>query len=356
MALHFRVVAPRGIEGGVPPSRRDARVHPGEDRNKHLTSFLCRIVAAALTTCVVQGAAISRAPAAGVAFVVNSTGASISVIDMSTRREIRRIPALREPHHLMLSPDGKSLLVGDTAGNQMMFLDPATGEVQRRVPVSDPYQLGFSPDGKFLVINGLARNQVDVYDPSTMTLIKRFPAQSMPSHMAFSPDSRTVFVSLQGTDKLAAFDLISMAPLWTEPVGPAPAGVMWLNGKVLVANMGGDYIAVVDPAKGQVLDRIVTGKGAHNLFLSPDKRVLWVNNRASGTTVALDAVSLRVVRGYNIPGGPDDIDFAPDGNLWITRRFAEKVAVLNPETGDFETIAVGRSPHGLWLNPAARTP
>ena len=189
-----------------------------------------------------------------------------------------------------------------------------------------------------------------------MTLIKRFPAESMPSHMAFSPDGHTVFVSLQGSDKLAAFDLTTMTPLWTEPVGPTPAGVLWLNGKVLVADMGGDYVAVVDPANGHVMDKIVTGKGAHNLFLSPDQKILWVNNRAGGTTSALDAATLKVLRSFNIPGGPDDIDFAPDGDLWITRRFAEKVAVLHPETGDFETIDVGRSPHGIWLNPTAPSP
>jgi YVTN family beta-propeller protein len=299
---------------------------------------------------------VSEAFAAGVAFVVNSASASISVIDMSTRKELRRVPALREPHHLILSPDRKSLLVGDTTGNQMLFLDPANGEVQRRVAVSDPYQLGFSPDGKFLVVNGLARDQVDVYDPATMTLIKRFPAASTPSHLAFSPDSRTVFVSLQGSNKLAAFDLTTLAPLWTEPVGPTPAGVLWLNGKVLVADMGSDYVAIVDPATGHVENKIVTGKGAHNLFLSPNKKVLWVNNRAGGTTTALDAQTLTVARTYNIPGGPDDIDFAPDGNLWITRRFVEKVAILNPETGDFESIDVGRSPHGIWLNPRASSP
>ena len=38
---------------------------------------------------------------------------------------------------MILSPDRKSLLVGDTAGNQLLFLDPATGAVQRRVPVAD---------------------------------------------------------------------------------------------------------------------------------------------------------------------------------------------------------------------------
>jgi len=298
----------------------------------------------------------ASAMAGGIAFVVNSNGSSISVIDMATQKEVRRIPSLREPHHLILSPDGRSLLVGDTAGNQIMFIDPNTGEVQKRLPIADPYQLLFSPDNRLLVVNGLARNQVDVYDAVSMKLLKRFPVVATPSHLTYSPDSSTVFVSLQDSDKLAAFDLRTMTEKWTVPVGKTPAGVLWLNGRVLVADMGTDYVAVVDPADGKVVDRIVTGKGVHQLFLSPDRKILWVNDRAGGTTVSVDAATLKVIRSYAIPGGPDDIDFAPNGKLWITRRWAESVAVLDPVTGTFETIAVGRSPHGLFLNPHAASP
>ena len=296
------------------------------------------------------GFAPRPAVAKGLAFVINSGGASISVVDMSTLKELRRIPVLREPHHLALSPNGKSLLVGDTVGNEMLFLDPRTGAIQRRMPCVDPYQLGFSPNGRFLVVNGLARNQVDVYDAATMQLLKRFPARSMPSHLAYSPDSGRVFVSLQGTDRLMAIDLNRMAVLWKHPVGKTPAGVLWHDGKLLVADMGTDYLAEVDPADGRVLRHIVTGKGAHNLFLSPDGTMIWVNNRVAGTTEALDAATLKPLRTYRIPGGPDDMAFAPDGRIWITRRWAEKVAVLNPATGDYATIDVGRSPHGIWLN------
>lgn len=294
--------------------------------------------------------------AAGVAFIIDSGAAAVSVVDMATLTEVRRIPVLREPHHLVLSPDGKSLLVGDTAGNEMLFLDPASGAVQKRMPVADPYQLGFSPDAKFLTVAGLARNQIDVYDAASMKLLKRFPVQKTPSHVAYAPDSGTVFVSLQDSDRLVAIDLRKMEEKWNQPVGKTPAGVLWLNGKVLVADMGTDYVAQVDPADGRVLARIVTGKGAHNLFLSPDRKILWVNNRAGGTTAALDSTTLKIIRTYAIPGGPDDIDFAPDGKLWITRRWAEKVAVLDPATGSYETVAVGRSPHGLWLNPKAPSP
>lgn len=320
-------------------------------RQRHLCAlaFICsvRVCLTALGLLL----ALSPAWASGLAFVINSGGASISLVDMSSQKELRRVPVLREPHHLALTPDGKSLLVGDTVGNEMLFFDPSTAALQKRMPVADPYQFGFSPNGKFLVVNGLARNQVDVYDAASMQLLKRFPIASMPSHLDYAPDSSRVFISLQGTDSTLAIDLNKLAVLWTAKTGKTPAGVLWHDGKLLVANMGTDYVAVVDPADGRVTDKIRTGKGAHNLFISPDHKIIWVNNRVGGTTTMLDAATLAPIRSFAIPGGPDDIAFAPDGKLWITRRWAEKVAVLDPKTGEYATVDVGRSPHGLFLSP-----
>jgi DNA-binding beta-propeller fold protein YncE len=289
------------------------------------------------------------AHAARMAIIMDSDSAELSLVDMDKRVEIRRIPVLREPHHNALSPDGKYLLVGDAGGNEVLFLDPQTGEIMRRVPVADPYQLGFSPNGKYLTVNGLARNQIDVYDAATMQLAHRFPIASMPSHLAYAPDSSMVYVSLQGTGKLVAIDLVHMKVVWDAPVGPAPAGVLWHAGKILVAIMGSDHIVVVDPVDGHVEQRIHTAKGAHQLFLSPDGRIIYVNNRVDGSTMALDATTLQIERTYKIPGGPDDIEFAPNGDLWITQRWAQKVAVLDPKTGNFQSIDVGRSPHGIFL-------
>ncbi len=303
---------------------------------------------------LLAASAVTQARAEGAVLVMNSAGASLSVVDMDTHREVKTIPVLREPHHVALTPDGRDLLVGDTVGNELLDLDPLTFALRRRVPVADPYQIGFSPDGRYLTVTGLARNQVDIYDAATLTLVKRFPLKTMPSHLAYAPDSSRVFVSLQGTGKLAAIDLRAMRVLYEAPVGRAPAGVFWLNGHVLTALMGDDDVAVLNPADGHVERRIVTGRGAHQIFLSPDKRTLWVNNRVEGTTVALDPATLALRRSYKVPGGPDDIDFAPDGKLWITQRFAHAVAVLDPVSGALESIPVGRSPHGLFISAHAR--
>jgi DNA-binding beta-propeller fold protein YncE len=309
----------------------------------------------------VLAALLAEAPlparAGGAVLVMNSRDASLSVIDLAREHEVRRIPMLREPHHWALTPDHRDLLVGDSSGNEMFVLDPATFEVRRTIPLSDPYQFGFSPDGKFLVVNALHRAQVDVYEPGTYRLLKRFPLSYMPSHMAFAPDSAAVYVSLQGSGKLAAIDLRAMEVRWTAEVGLTPAGVLWLNGRVLVANMGSADVAVVNPADGRVERLVHAGKGAHQLFLSPDGRRLYVNNRLDNDSViALDAATFAVLHRYKVPGGPDDTAFAPDGKLWLTLRIANKVAVLDPESGQTELIDVGRSPHGIFINPGAVLP
>jgi DNA-binding beta-propeller fold protein YncE len=311
-------------------------------------SWLLLLVA--LVTCGL----VHQADARGAVLVLNSAEATLSVIDMTSRQEVRRIPVLREPHHWALTPDGRDLLVGDTGGNALFDLDPVTFAVRRRIPVADPYQLGFSPDGRWLTVNGLLRNQVDIYDGATLKLVRRIHVATMPSHLAYSPDSARVFVSLQGTGKLAAIDVHTGQVLWESRVGRAPAGVAWLNGRVLVALMGEADVAVLDPADGRIERRIHTDAGAHQLFLSPDGRILWVNNRVAGSTTALNAATLVPIRTYTVTGGPDDIAFAPDGKLWFTQRFARSVAVLDPASGAVQTIAVGRSPHGIFLSPQAQ--
>ena len=299
------------------------------------------------------------APAAGqkptAVLVINSGAASLSVIDLATHVERTRIPVLREPHHWALSPDRQDLLIGDSAGNEVLFLDPTSFAIKRRLTIADPYQLGFSPDGKYLVVNGIARNQVDVYDARTYALVKRFALRSMPSHLDFTPDSAFVFISLQGNGQVACIDLRAMTVKWEANVGRAPAGVMWLNGRLLVANMGSDDVSVMNPGNGAIEGHILGGKGCHQLFLSPDRKILYVNSRVDGTIKTFDAATFAPIRTYKVPGGPDDLVFAPDGRIWVTLRFTSTVGILDLGTGAIEHVAVGRSPHGIYIHGAVNS-
>ncbi|MFN9805694.1 MAG: YncE family protein, partial [Betaproteobacteria bacterium] len=113
---------------------------------------------------VALGMSVLAAPAgANMVVVLNSGEASVSLIDPATRKEVKRFPVGKEPHHLMRTPDGKSLIVGNAVSNDLHFLDPISGEIQRRVrDIPDPYQLGYSPDGKWFVTAALRLDRVDV--------------------------------------------------------------------------------------------------------------------------------------------------------------------------------------------------
>jgi YVTN family beta-propeller protein len=308
-------------------------------------TFRCFAAAALL----VLGAA---AASAKTAIVLNSDDDSLSVIDGDTYKETSRVHIGRAPHHLMLTPDKRYLIVAMSEGNQLVFIDRSTGAIAKRVEVSDPYQIGFSPDGKWFVSNSLRLDRIDIFDAATFELKHRLPAPTMPSHIAFSPDSKTVFVSLQGTDKVVAVDLDSGNVDWTVPVGRQPAG-MWTDkaGNILVGVMGSDYVAELDPKTGATLRRIVTGRGAHNFQASPDGKSLYVTNRVAGTVSVLDADTLAITGLIQAPGGPDDMMFSPDGSqIWITGRWRASVDVIEAGSGALKaTIPVGRSPHGIFL-------
>jgi DNA-binding beta-propeller fold protein YncE len=201
--------------------------------------------------------------------VLNSAEASISLIDPVTQQLIETFPVGKEPHHLMATPDNKSLIVANSVSNNLVYLDPKTGRIQRWVEnIEDPYQIGFSLDRKWFVTTGLRLDRIDIYHAvgDNLQLAKRVPLATMPSHMAFSNDNKIVFVTLQISGELAAIDLATQTVLWKMKVGPVPAG-LWMtpNDKYLLIGMTGtDYVAVVDWRNQKVIKTIHTGKGAHN--------------------------------------------------------------------------------------------
>ena len=287
------------------------------------------------------------------AVILNSDDDSLSLIDTSTYREISRTYIGRAPHHLIATPDGKSLIVAMAGGDELVFLDRATGMIKQRIAASDPYQVGFSPDAKWFVANSLRLDRIDIYDAADYRLVHRLPAPTMPSHIGFSLDSSAVYVTLQGTNNLIAIDLASGQPLWTVPVGHQPAGV-WVrrSGTILVGIMGSDHIAEIDPRDGTLIRRVQTARGAHNFLGSPDGATLSVSNRVAGTISVLDADTLAITGTMSAPGGPDDMALSPDGQeLWVTGRWRAAVNVIDRATGTLKTrIPVGRSPHGIFLD------
>lgn len=297
-------------------------------------------------------------------FVLNSLDASISIVDPETFTETKRVPTGKEPHHLYLAPDEKSLLVANAMSDSLTLIDPKTGDLQRTVTgIDDPYHLAFSPDMKWFVTAANRLDHVAIYRylgpeaAEPFKLVAKVAARKTPSHLAIDRASSVVYASLQDSDEITAIDLATQKTRWTVATGKMPADVYLApdDKKLLVGLTGDEFVEVFDVsgAEPKSIKRIRTGAGAHAFRAWGDGRHVLVSNRVANTISRVDIETLEVVESYPAPGGPDCIDVltGADGakTILVTSRWARKLTAIDPvKRRVVRQVAVGRSPHGVW--------
>jgi YVTN family beta-propeller protein len=325
-----------------------------------IKSWLCAASRAALFCMLATGSSAFAKQAAPI-FVLNSLNANVSIVDPTTWTETARVPVGKEPHHIYLTPDEKSVLVANAEGDSITFMDPKTGKVQRTLNrIIDPYHLRFSPDMKWLVTAANRLDHIDIYRwhgvdaAEPLELVKRIPAGKTPSHIAIDSKSTVAYVTLQDSNELIAIDLLTQAPRWKVSTGKLPADLhLTTDDKTLLVGLTGeDNVQVFDVSSGKGVERrrITTGKGAHAFRAQGDNRHLFVSNRTANTISRIDLDKLAVVGQFAAPGGPDCMEMMADGRtLLVTSRWAGRLTVIDTVTGKVtQQVRVGKSPHGVW--------
>ncbi len=297
-------------------------------------------------------------------FVLNSLDGNVSVIDPVSWKETKRIPTGKEPHHLYLTPDEKSVIVANALGDSLTFIDPRTAEVQRTVTgILDPYHLRFSPDMKWFVTAANRLNHVDIYrwDGQQPTLVKRIATGKTPSHLWIDTRSTTLWVTMQDSNELVTIDLATQNIRNRVPTGPMPADIFVTpdDKTLLIGLTGGEGVEVFDVSGStpRKLRTLPTGKGAHAFRAVGDRRHVLVSNRVANTISQIDYLSMQVVAEYPGPSGPDCMEVMADGKtILLSSRWARKLTVIDmPSRKVVRQIPVGKSPHGVWtLDHAGR--
>ena len=242
-------------------------------------------------------------------FVLNSLEANISVVDPQTWTDVRRIPTGKEPHHLYLTPDEKSLIIANAASDSLLFIDPRSGAVERTIRgISDPYHLRFSPDMKWLVTVGNRLNHVDLYrwngkDP---LLVQRIKTGKTPSHVWINSTSTTAYVTMQESDELVSIDLTTQTLQWRGKTGSLPADLYGTQDDrlLLVGLTGGTGVEFYDISgpNPKWIKTLPTGAGAHAFRSMGDKRHVLVSNRVANTISKIDYQTKTVVAHFPAPG------------------------------------------------------
>lgn len=127
---------------------------------------------------------------------------------------------------------------------------------------------------------------------------------------------------------------------------------------LLVANKQEDTVSFVDLADGRECARVQTGPAPHEIAVSPDRQQAAVVAYGGSSIDLFDVQTMSLMRRIDLSPnlGPHGIAWIAPDRIVATFDRSNSVAILNPVTGDFASVATQQSSsHMLAVSPDFQT-
>jgi YVTN family beta-propeller protein len=145
---------------------------------------------------------------------------------------------------------------------------------------ASPLEVLISPDGTRLFVLCQGSEEIRVLDGASYAPIKKIAVGRVPRGISLSPDGARLFVANSWDDTLSVIDTKALEVVATWPVGAEPSSVVEdrAGKRLFVANRISSDVAVLDAATGTEEKRLLGGRGASYLALSPDGTRLYATH------------------------------------------------------------------------------
>jgi len=139
-----------------------------------------------------------------------------------------------------------------------------------------PIEMTLSTDGRLLYVVCEGSDEVRILETRSGRLLGRIPVGRVPRGIASSPNGQFLYVTNAWSDDVSVIDALAGKVIQTLPAGFEPTGVLTdVRGTSLyVANRLSGDVSVIDLNSGQETKRLLAGRGASYLALSPDGK--WI--------------------------------------------------------------------------------
>ncbi|MDQ6830278.1 MAG: beta-propeller fold lactonase family protein [Gemmatimonadota bacterium] len=313
----------------------------------------------------------------GYLFVSNEGSDDVSVIDVANDTVVATVPVGKRPRGIHLSPDGKTLFVAvsgsprggpgvdesklppaDKAADGIAVVDVATRKVVRRLPGgSDPETFALSPDGKTLYVSNEDAGTASVIDVDKGTIIATIPVGAEPEGVAASPDGKTIIVTSEGKGEIAMIDAARTKVVATIAVGKRPRSATFTRdgSRAYVSAEVGATVSEIDVPNRKLLRTIpVAGDGTKpmGIVLAPDERNLLLATGRRGDVVAISLDSAKLVRAVHVGDRPWGIALSARGTeLYSANGPSNTVSVIDlAMMRVVRVIPVGKLPWGVAVS------
>lgn len=201
-----------------------------------------------------------------------------------------------------------------------------------------PVELAVSQDGARLFALCEGTGEVVAFDAHTGAIVRRIPVGPVPKGLALSADGMRLYVANSWSDSISEIDTAALEVVRTLPAGLEPNSAIpdLAGGFLYTANRIGNDISVIDLKTGTEVKRLVAGRGAAYLALSPDGSSIYSTHiypnpgkfRAPPESeITVIDTALQVVRDrYRLPNaaGVFHVAMSADGRLGMAAQLRPK--------------------------------
>jgi YVTN family beta-propeller protein len=310
-------------------------------------------------------------------YVDNTSGDTVSVIELGSRRVVHEIPVGRHPHGLGVSPDRRRLYVSVEDTHAIDVIDTASDRVIATIPTTGrPNQLAVTPDGRFVYVAIADRSVADVVDTRAGKVVQSLEIGRFPHNCYCPPGSKHVYVTSVNDRRVREFDFSHghrLVQTVTFDGNVRPLCVTLDEKRLFVALEGLHGFAWADLATGRQVERVerplppparrskFAYMNTHGLELTPDNRELWVTSFIGNGLMVFDITGSQPVYVTTVDVGdaPNWLTFSPDGRYaYSANAGANSVSIVDVATRKaIAEIKVGPVPKRLlevWV-PAERS-
>jgi len=297
------------------------------------------------------------------AYVTNSLGDDITMIDLATLKSTGSIKVGKRVHGVCAEADGLKLFTTIESEKTLKIIDTATNEVTATIPLTGrPNQCASTPDGHYVVVPIRDVGGADIIDTKLQKVVKVLPVNA--PHNGYNTGRNDVlWVSSMGDHEIDRIDLKKMEYTDKVPVGgiPRPYAVT-KDEKTLYVALS-DYhgfeivnipdkkeIAKVDLPTAPPADcALEPHTETHGLALSPDEKELWVTSLSDSGVYVYDIASKKLSKEIATGECPNWIGFSPDGKYaTVSNCGSNDATIIDAKTRQpLATIKTGEGPKRL---------
>ncbi|OZM79326.1 Hsp70 family protein [Pseudonocardia sp. MH-G8] len=266
---------------------------------------------------------------------------------------------------VVVAPNGRQAYIANRAAGVVTVLDTAVDRVTATIPVEagPPQFLSFSPDGRtiFVSIWDEARTiaAVGVLDTTRNAMVATIPVRTRPFLAAVTRDGKWLYVPNHDSGTVSVIDIAAREVTTEIEVAPNPHWIEFSTDgtRGYIANHESNLVSVLDTATDTVLAEIPVDRSPHSVAMHPTRPLVANVNYDASTVTMIDTNTERVVATIPVGRNPQDITWAPDGRFAYTADVeSDTVSVIDAETMTVTaTLPTGPSPTSVAVHPDGTT-